>query len=59
MDAINSHLLGAANRTRRLIPFLETIFVDGAYGDQKPCQSTADGARKIEIVKRSNQAKSF
>ena len=46
-------------RTRRLFPFLETIFADGAYGGQKLHRAMAGAAWKIEVVKRSAQAKGF
>ncbi len=46
-------------RTRRLFPFLETIFADGAYGGQKLRRAMADTAWRIEVVKRSAQAKGF
>ncbi len=47
------------SRTRRLFPFLETIFADGAYGGQKLHRAMADAAWRIEVVKRSAQAKGF
>ena len=47
------------SRTRRLFPFLETIFADGAYGGQKLRRAMADAAWRIEVVKRSVQAKGF
>ena len=43
----------------RLFPFLETIFADGAYGGQKLRRAMADAAWRIELVKRSAQAKGF
>ena len=46
-------------RTRRLFPFLETIFADGAYGGAKLCRAMDDAAWRIEVVKRSAQAKGF
>ncbi len=46
-------------QTRRLFPFLETIFADGAYGGQKLRRAMADAAWRIELVKRSAQAKGF
>ncbi len=46
-------------RTRRLFPFLETIFADSAYGGQKLRRAMADAAWRIEVVKRSAQAKGF
>ncbi len=45
--------------TRRLFPFLETIFADGAYGGQKLCRAMADAAWRIEPVKRPAQARGF
>ncbi len=45
--------------TRRLFPFLETIFADGAYGGQKLRRAMANAAWRIEVVKRSAQAKGF
>jgi transposase len=47
------------NRTRRLFPFLETIFADSAYGGQKLRRAMDDAAWRIEVVKRSAQAKGF
>ena len=47
------------SRTRRLFPFLETIFADGAYGGQKLRRALDDAAWRIEVVKRSAQAKGF
>lgn len=46
-------------RTRRLFPFLETIFADGAYGGRKLRKAMAGAAWTIEVVKRSDQAKGF
>ncbi len=46
-------------RTRRLFPFLETIFADGAYGGAKLRRAMDDTAWRIEVVKRSVQAKGF
>ena len=40
-------------------PFLETIFADGAYGGQKLGRAMADTAWRIEVVKRSAEAKGF
>ena len=39
--------------------FLETIFADGAYGGAKLRRAIADAAWRIELVKRSAQAKGF
>ena len=50
-------LLILNRQTRRLFPFLETIFADGAYGGEKLRQAVADAAWRIELVKRSAQAK--
>jgi putative transposase len=47
------------SRTRRLFPFLETIFADGAYGGAKLRRAMDDAAWRIEVVKRSAQAKGF
>ncbi len=52
-------LLVLDRHTRRLFPFLETIFADGAYGGQKLRRAMADAAWRIESVKRSAQAKGF
>ncbi len=52
-------LLVLNRQTRRLFPFLETIFPDGAYGGQKLRRAMADAAWRIELVKRSAQAKGF
>ncbi len=52
-------LLVLDRQTRRLFPFLETIFADGAYGGQKLRRAMADAAWRIEVVKRSAQAKGF
>jgi hypothetical protein len=38
---------------------LETIFADGAYGGQKLGRAMADAAWRIEVVKRSAEAKGF
>ncbi len=46
-------------RTRRLFPFLETIFADSAYGGPKLRKAMAGAAWTIEVVKRSAQAKGF
>ena len=39
-------------RTRRLFPFLETIFADSAYGGPKLQTAIAGAGWKIEVVKR-------
>ncbi len=52
-------LLVLNRHTRRLFPFLETIFADGAYGGQKLRRAMGDAAWRIEVVKRSAQAKGF
>ncbi len=52
-------LLVLNRQTRRLFPFLETIFADGANGGQKLRRAMADAAWRIEVVKRSAQAKGF
>jgi transposase len=52
-------LLVLDRRTRRLFPFLETIFADGAYGGEKLRTALAGAAWTIEVVKRSDQAKGF
>ncbi len=46
-------------RTRQLFPFLETIFADRAYGGKKLRRAMADAAWRIEVVKRSPEAKGF
>jgi len=38
-------------RTRRLFPFLEAIFADGAYGGAKLRRAMADAAWRIEVVR--------
>ncbi len=45
--------------TRQLFPFPETIFADGAYGGAKLRRAMDDAAWRIEVVKRSAQAKGF
>ena len=45
--------------TRRMFPFLEKIFADGAYGGPKLAKAMAAAAWSIEVVKRSDQAKGF
>ena len=52
-------LLVLNRHTRRLFPFLETIFADGAYGGAKLRKAMADATWRIELVKRSAQAKGF
>ena len=44
-------------RTRRLFPFLETIFADSAYGGPKLAKAMAGAAWKIEVVKKSPRIK--
>ena len=39
-------------RTRRLFPFLETIFADSAYGGPKLAKAMAGAAWKIEVLVR-------
>ena len=46
-------------RTRRLFPFLEKIFGDGAYGGAKLRRTMAGAAWTIEVVKRSDITKGF
>ncbi len=46
-------------QTRRLFPFVETIFADGAYGGAKLRRAMDDAAWRIEVVRRSAQAKGF
>ncbi len=46
-------------RTRRMFPFLETIFADGAYGGDKLRKAMAGAAWTIKVVKRSDTAKGF
>ena len=45
--------------TRRLFPFLETIFADSADGGPKPAQAIAGAAWKIEVVKKPKDQKGF
>jgi putative transposase len=45
--------------TRRLFPFLETIFADAAYAGGKLRRAMAGTPWKIEVVKRSDTAKGF
>ncbi len=49
-------LLVLDRQTRRLFPFLETIFADGAYGGQKLRRAMDHAAWRIEVVKRSANA---
>ncbi len=46
-------------QTRRIFPFPETIFADGADGGRKLRRAMADAAWQVELVKRSAQAKGF
>ena len=46
-------------RTRRLFPFLETIFADSAYGGPKLAKAIAGAAWKIEMVKKPKDQKGF
>ena len=46
-------------RTRRLFPFLETIFADSAYGGAKLAKAMASAAWTIEVVKRPKDQKGF
>ena len=46
-------------RTRRLFPFLETIFADSAYGGPKLAKAIAGAAWKIELVKKPKDQKGF
>ena len=46
-------------RTRRLFPFLETIFADSAYGGPKLAKAIAGAAWKIEVVKKPKDQKGF
>ncbi len=52
-------LLVLDRHTRQLFPFPETIFADGADGGRKLRRAMADAAWRIELVKRSAQAKGF
>ena len=52
-------LLVLDRRTRRLFPFLEAIFADGAYGGDKLRRAMADAAWRIEVVKRPATARGF
>ncbi len=46
-------------RTRRLFPFLRTIFADSAHGGPKLAKAMAAAAWKIEVVKRPKEQKGF
>ena len=46
-------------RTRRLFPFLETIFADSAYGGPKLAKAMAGAAWKIEVLKKPKDQKGF
>lgn len=46
-------------RTRRLFPFIETIFADSAYGGPNLRRAIAGAAWKIEVVKRPVDQKGF
>ena len=46
-------------RTRRMFPFLVVIFADGAYGGDKLRRAMAEASWRIEVVKRSPEAKGF
>ncbi len=46
-------------RTRRLFPFLATIFADSAYGGPKLARAMVGGGWKIEVVKRPKEQKGF
>ena len=46
-------------RTRRMFPFLVVIFADGAYGGDKLRLAMAEASWRIEVVKRSPEAKGF
>ena len=51
-DRDGAHLL--MRRSRRLFPFIETIFADGGYqGPEVAAAVAKTGTWKIEIVKRS------
>ncbi len=43
-------LLVLNRQTRRLFPFLETIFADGAYGGEKLCWAMADSLQRPNTV---------
>ena len=45
--------------TRRRFPFLETIFADAAYAGETLRRAMAGTPWKIEVVRRSDQAKGF
>ena len=44
-------------RTRRLFPFLRTIFADSAYGGPKLAKAMAGATWKIEVVKKPQDQK--
>ena len=46
-------------QTRRLFPFLETIFADGAYGGEKLSRAMGAASWKIEVVKPPANRKGF
>lgn len=47
-------------RTRALFPFLQVIFADGGYqGEDAAAKISEAGRWRLEIVKRSDQAKGF
>ena len=46
-------------RTRRLFPFLRTIFADSAYGGPKLAKAMAGADWTIEVVKRPKDQKGF
>ena len=52
-------VLVLGERTRRLFPFLETIFADSAYGGAKLAKAMAPASWKIEVVKRPKDQKGF
>ncbi len=55
----NGAVLVLDRRARRLFPFLEKIFADGAYGGEKLCEAMAGAAWTIEVVKRPADQKGF
>ncbi len=46
-------------RTRTLFPFLQVIFADGGYQGEAAAKIGEAGNWRLEIVKRSDQAKGF
>lgn len=44
---------------RRLFPFIACVFADGGYAGDKLADAIADQPVRLEIVKRSDQAKGF